>query len=158
MKKVRLFAVAAAMGMFASTVAAAEPVVSTGYTTTWGEVDEIIKVDVGDKVVARLVLTLDRAMDFVQLKESDGACLEPDKNLSGYRWNGEMGYYVDVKDATTNFFFDHLDKGVYVLEQAYRVSRVGTYQVGPATLLCAYAPEFVAVSSGSSLEITPTEK
>ena len=35
MKKVRLFAVAAAMGMFASTVAAAEPVVSTGYTTTW---------------------------------------------------------------------------------------------------------------------------
>ncbi|MBQ8502345.1 MAG: alpha-2-macroglobulin [Bacteroides sp.] len=116
------------------------------------------KLKVGDKVVARLVLTLDRAMDFVQLKESYGACLEPDKNLSGYRWNGEMGYYVDVKDATTNFFFDHLDKGVYVLEQAYRVSRVGTYQVGPATLLCAYAPEFVAVSSGSSLEITPTEK
>jgi len=52
MKKVRLFAVAAAMGMFASTVAAAEPVVSTGYTTTWEGVEEIIKVDVGNKVVA----------------------------------------------------------------------------------------------------------
>jgi len=52
MKKVRLFAVAAAMGMFASTVAAAEPVVSTSYNVTWGEVSEIVKVDVGDKVVA----------------------------------------------------------------------------------------------------------
>ena len=52
MKKVRLFAVAAAMGMFASTVSAADYVTKEAYVATWGNVDEIIKVDVGDKVVA----------------------------------------------------------------------------------------------------------
>ena len=38
----------------------------------------------------------------------------------------DRGYYVDIKDASTNFFFDHLGKGVYVLEYSYRVSRAGT--------------------------------
>ena len=52
MKKVRLFAVAAAMGMFASTVAAAETTTTTGYVANWEGVEEIIKVDVGNKVVA----------------------------------------------------------------------------------------------------------
>ncbi|MBR3693829.1 MAG: hypothetical protein IKL88_04820, partial [Erysipelotrichales bacterium] len=51
MKKVRLFAIAAAMGMFASTVSAADYVTKEAYVATWGNVDEIIKVDVGDKVV-----------------------------------------------------------------------------------------------------------
>lgn len=49
-------------------------------------------------------------MDFVQLKDQRGACFEPIANISGYRWNSGFGYYVDVKDASTNFFFDHLGK------------------------------------------------
>lgn len=51
MKKIRLFAIASAMGMFASTVSAAEYVTKDAYVATWGKVDEIIKVDIGDKVV-----------------------------------------------------------------------------------------------------------
>lgn len=50
MKNVRLFAVAAAMGMFASAVSAAE--VKPTYTATWDIAEEIIKVDVGHNVVA----------------------------------------------------------------------------------------------------------
>lgn len=50
MKNVRLFAVAAALGMFASTVAATEDVKTT---VTWGKYEEIIKVDIGDKLVMR---------------------------------------------------------------------------------------------------------
>ena len=66
---------------------------------------------VGDKVVSRLSIRADRAMDFVQLKDQRGACFEPIGSVSGYRWNNGIGYYVDIKDAATNFFFDHLGKG-----------------------------------------------
>lgn len=109
---------------------------------------------VGDKLVIRLVLRLDRAMDYVQLKDSRAACLEPTATLSGYRWTGGFGYYAETKDASTRFFFDHLSKGTYVLEYSCRVSQVGTYQSGLATVQCAYAPEMAAHSSaGTPLQV-----
>lgn len=109
---------------------------------------------VGDKLVIRLVLRLDRAMDYVQLKDSRAACLEPTTTLSGYRWTGGFGYYAETKDASTRFFFDHLGKGTYVLEYSCRVSQVGTYQSGLATVQCAYAPEMAAHSSaGTPLQV-----
>lgn len=112
------------------------------------KIDTDAKLAVGDKVVARLTIRLDRAMDFVQLKDQRGACFEPLTVLSGYRWDAGMGYYVEVKDAATNFFFDHLAKGVYVLEHSYHVTRGGTYETGLATIQCAYAPEFAGHSAG----------
>lgn len=108
----------------------------------------------GDKLVIRLVLRLDRAMDYVQLKDSRAACLEPTATLSGYRWTGGFGYYAETKDASTRFFFDHLGKGTYVLEYSCRVSQAGTYQPGLATVQCAYAPEMAAHSAaGEALQV-----
>ena len=108
---------------------------------------------VGDKVVSRLTIRLDRAMDFVQLKDQRGACFEPMNSLSGYRWNGGIGYYVEIEDASTNFFFDSLSKGVYVLEYSYRVARSGQYEAGLATIQCAYAPEYAAHSASVKVEV-----
>ena len=108
---------------------------------------------VGDKVVSRLTISVDCTMDFVQLKDQRGACFEPVGSISGYRWNNGFGYYVDIKDASTNFFFDHLGKGVYVLEYGYRVSREGTYETGLVTIQCAYAPEYVSHSASMTIII-----
>lgn len=110
-------------------------------------------LQVGDKVVSRLSIRVDRAMDFVQLKDQRGACFEPVGSISGYRWNNGLGYYVDIKDASTNFFFDHLGKGVYVLEYSYRVSRTGTYETGLATMQCAYAPEYASHSASITVNV-----
>lgn len=110
-------------------------------------------LQVGDKVVSRLSIRVDRPMDFVQLKDQRGACFEPIESLSGYRWNSGMSYYVDIKDASTNFFFDYLGKGVYVLEYSYRVSRQGTYETGLATIQCAYAPEYASHSAAMKVEV-----
>ncbi len=109
------------------------------------------KLKVGDKVVSRITIRTDRAMEFVQLKDQRGACFEPIENLSGYRWGNGFGYYVDVKDASTNFFFDGLGKGVFVLEYAYRVARTGTYDAGLATIQCAYAPEYASHSAAMTV-------
>nr|WP_320057634.1 alpha-2-macroglobulin family protein [uncultured Bacteroides sp.] len=111
------------------------------------------KLVVGDKVVVRLTIRLDRPMDFVQLKDQRASCFEPINSISGYQWNSGIGYYVDVKDASTNFFFDSLRKGVYVLEYGYRVSRVGMYESGLATIQSAYAPEYASHSVSSKVEV-----
>lgn len=110
-------------------------------------------LQVGDKVVSRLSIRADRPMDFVQLKDQRGACFEPIGSVSGYNWRNGIGYYVDIKDASTNFFFDHLGKGVYVLEHSYRISRAGTYETGLATMQCAYAPEYASHSASMTIII-----
>lgn len=116
-------------------------------------ITDVAQLSVGDKVVSRLTISLDRAMDFIQLKDQRGACFEPVGALSGYRWNNGFGYYVEVEDAATNFFFDHLGKGVYVLEHSYRIARGGTYETGLATIQCAYAPEYASHSTGGTVVI-----
>lgn len=116
-------------------------------------VADIAQLTVGDKIVSRIVIRLDRAMDFVQLKDQRGACFEPVGALSGYRWSNGFGYYTEVEDAATNFFFDHLGKGTYVLEHSYRIARGGTYETGIATIQCAYAPEYASHSTGGTVVV-----
>ena len=116
-------------------------------------VTEKTVLQVGDKIVSRLSIRVDRPMDFVQLKDQRGACFEPIGSVSGYNWSNGIGYYVDIKDASTNFFFDHLGKGVYVLEYGYRISRAGTYETGLATMQCAYAPEYASHSASMTIII-----
>ena len=48
---------------------------------------------VGDRVVVRMVLRADRDLEYVHLKDMRGACLEPLNVLSGYKWQGGLGYY-----------------------------------------------------------------
>lgn len=108
---------------------------------------------IGDKVVVRLAISTDRDMDFVQLKDERAACFEPQDVLSGYRWGEGVGYYVSVKEASTEFFFDNLRKGTYVLTHSFYVSRNGEYAGGVATLQSAYAPEFVARSASVGVEV-----
>jgi hypothetical protein len=93
---------------------------------------------VGDKVTIRITLTADRDYDFVQVVDKRAACLEPAKQLSGYR----NGYYISPKDYTTNYYFDQLSKGKHVVTTDYYVDREGTYQTGTCTAQCAYAPEY----------------
>lgn len=112
-----------------------------------------VQVHAGDKVVSRLTLISDRRLDFVQLKDQRGSCFEPIGSLSGYRRVDGAGCYMEIEDAAANFFFDRLNKGVYVLEHSYRVARKGTYQAGIATLQCAYAPEFASHSAAAVLQV-----
>ncbi|MCD8309825.1 MAG: MG2 domain-containing protein [Prevotellaceae bacterium] len=107
----------------------------------------------GDKVISRLVIRVDRAMDFLQLKARHAACLEPVNTLSGYRSGSGLSYYQETEDAAVNCFFDHLGKGTYVIELPYRIARRGVYEAGIATLQCAYAPEFSTHSGSETITV-----
>ncbi|MBP8823317.1 MAG: alpha-2-macroglobulin, partial [Flavobacteriales bacterium] len=102
----------------------------------------------GDKLTVRIELRTDRAMDYVHLKDLRAAGLEPTETLSGYRFQGGLGYYQSTRDAATDFFFDHMEPGTYVFEYELRVSHEGNFSNGITTAMCLYAPEFSAHSEG----------
>ncbi|MBO4999230.1 MAG: alpha-2-macroglobulin, partial [Bacteroidaceae bacterium] len=111
------------------------------------------ELQVGDKITVRLTVIADRDMDFVQVKDERAACMEPVDALSGYRWNRNMGYYQETKDASTSFYMDMLRKGTHVLEYEVYITSSGRYSQGIATAQSVYAPEFVGHGVGDSLMV-----
>jgi uncharacterized protein YfaS (alpha-2-macroglobulin family) len=122
-----------------------------------------VEMQVGDKVVVRIVLTVDRDLEFVHMKDMRASALEPVNSAvsgiqnpgsriqdpgSGYRYQDGLGYYQSTTDQATNFFFDNLPKGTYVFEYALRANAAGEYSNGITTVQCMYAPEFTAHSEG----------
>jgi len=119
------------------------------------QVNENNPLKVGDKVIVRLTVKVDRDMEFVHLKDMRASCFEPADVLSGNRWQNSVIYYQSTKDASTNFYFDNLPKGTYVFEYPVSVNRTGEYSNGITSIQCLYAPEFVSHTAG--LKITVKE-
>jgi hypothetical protein len=107
---------------------------------------DILKV--GDKIKVRIELRVDRDMEYVHMKDMRASCMEPVNVLSGYRYQGGLGYYESTKDASTNFFFGSLRKGTWVFEYPMFVTHTGNFSNGITTIQCMYAPEFTSHSEG----------
>lgn len=124
-----------------------------------GQGKELVLVDgkntpkIGDKLIVRVEITTDRDLEYVHLKDSRAAALEPIEQISGYRWKGGLGYYQSMKDASADFFFSYLPKGSYVFEYPLRASQKGVFSNGISTIQCYYAPEFAGHSEGLLLEV-----
>ncbi len=110
-------------------------------------------VVVGDKIKVRVELKVDRDMEYVHMKDMRASALEPVNVLSGYKWQGGLGYYETTKDMSTSFFFSYLPKGTYVFEYPLFVSHSGTFSNGITTIQSLYAPEFSAHSEGVKLTV-----
>ena len=110
-------------------------------------------LNAGDKIKVRIELRVDRDMEYVHMKDMRASCLEPVNVLSGYRWQGGLGYYETTKDASTSFFFDYLRKGTYVFEYSLYVTHTGNFSNGVTTIQCMYAPEFSAHSEGIRINV-----
>ncbi|MFB9057256.1 alpha-2-macroglobulin [Mariniflexile ostreae] len=125
--------------------------------TDTGEVISEIKdnthLKVGDLVRVRIELRSDRAMEFLHMKDMRAAGLEPVNVISTYKWQDGLGYYESTKDASTNFFFDYLPKGIYVFEYDLRVNHAGNMSNGITTIQSMYAPEFSSYSEGVRLHV-----
>ncbi len=120
-------------------------------TDTGEEISEITdatNLKVGDLVRVRIELRSDRNMEFIHMKDMRASGLEPVNVLSEYKWQDGLGYYESTKDASTNFFFDYLPKGVYVFEYDLRVNNAGNMSNGITTIQSMYAPEFSSHSEG----------
>ena len=116
----------------------------------------------GDRLKVRIILSVDRSLEFVHLKDMRASGFEPvissaSKDgggaVSGYRYQGGLGYYQSTTDAATNFFFDYLPKGTWVFEYPLLVNAAGDYSNGITTIQCTYAPEFAAHSEGIRVKV-----
>jgi uncharacterized protein YfaS (alpha-2-macroglobulin family) len=112
---------------------------------------------VGDKLKVRVVLKTDRDMEFMHLKDMRASGTEPVNVLSGYRWQGGLGYYEATKDASTDFFFDLLPNGTWVFEYPLFVTHAGQFTAGISTIQSMYAPEFNAHSQGTKIGAGPRD-
>ena len=108
---------------------------------------------VGDKLIVRIELRVDRDMEFIHLKDMRASGFEPMNVFSQYKWQGGLGYYESTKDASTNFFFDNLPKGTYVFEYPVRVVHQGDFSNGVTTIQSMYAPEFTSHSEGVRISV-----
>ncbi|MCK0191243.1 MG2 domain-containing protein [Arenibacter sp. F20364] len=117
------------------------------------EINGKTPLHVGDLVRIRIELRADRQMEYVHMKDMRAAGMEPINVLSSYKWQDGLGYYESTKDASTNFFFDYLPKGVYVFEYDLRVNNAGDFSNGISTIQSMYAPEFSSHSEGVRIHV-----
>jgi len=107
----------------------------------------------GDKIKVRVEIRVDRPMEYVHLKDTRAAGFEPINVLSGYKYQGGLGYYESTKDASTNFFIDYLPRGTFVFEYPLRVVHKGDFSNGITSMQCMYAPEFSSHSEGIRVKV-----
>ena len=108
---------------------------------------------VGDELVVRIELRVDRDMEYVHMKDQRGSGTEPVDVLSSYRYQDGLAYYESTRDTATHFFMDYLPKGTYVFEYSTRIQQKGKYQTGMASIQCMYAPEFNSHSQSFELDV-----
>ncbi len=122
-----------------------------------GKILEALKendvVKPGDKVIVRMIIKTDRAMEYLHLKDTRSSTMEPVNVLSGFKWQDRLGYYESTKDASTNFFIGQMNKGTYVFDYPVYITHTGVFSTGNASIQCMYAPEFTANSGGMILRV-----
>jgi hypothetical protein len=127
----------------------------TKVNTAQGPLLQAVKgnVEVGDELVVRVELRVDRDMEYIHLKDQRGSGTEPVNVLSQYKFQDGLAYYESTRDTASHFFIDYLPKGVYVFEYSTRVQHRGQYQTGVAEIQCMYAPEFNSHSESLALTV-----
>ena len=117
------------------------------------ESGEVVRV--GDVVVQRLVLRVDRAMEYVHMKSLRASGLDVDARDQASRWfyRDGLGWYQSARDASTDFFFPWLPVGTYVFEYRLRVRHAGDFSGALTSIQSMYAPEFAAHSAGHRLTV-----
>jgi uncharacterized protein YfaS (alpha-2-macroglobulin family) len=113
------------------------------------------QLEPGDQVEVHLSLRAKHAAEYVHLRDPRGAGFEPETLHSKYKWDLGIGWYEEVRDSGTNFFFEWLPAGEYTFKYRLRANMGGTFRVGPAVLQSMYAPEFTAYSAGHLLAVGP---
>ncbi|MDQ3111322.1 MAG: MG2 domain-containing protein [Bacteroidota bacterium] len=107
----------------------------------------------GDKVRVRVELRNDRDMEYIHMKDMRASGFEPVNVLSQYKYQDGLGYYESTKDASTDFFFSFLPKGVHVFEYPLTVIHAGDFSNGITQVQCMYAPEFSCHSAGTRVKV-----
>jgi len=115
-------------------------------------------VAVGDQVEVHVSLGSRHTAEYVHLRDPRPAGFEPESVTSSFKWDLGIGWYEQIRDSGTDFFFEALPVGEYGFKYRLRANLAGTFRAAPATVQSMYAPEFNAYSSGSTLAIEAADR
>ena len=109
---------------------------------------------VGDELVVRIELRVDRDMEYVHLKDQRGSGTEPVNVLSHYKYQDGLAYYESDPRHGQPLLHRLPAQGHLRLRVLHpRRSFAGQYQTGVAAIQCMYAPEFNSHSESIPLEV-----
>ena len=103
---------------------------------------------VGSKIRVKIQLSTAQDLEYVHIKDSKASGFEAVETMSGYKYD-KLYYFQTNRDASTDFFIDHVRKGSYYFEYEVFATGKGTLNAGPVIAECMYAPEFRA-NTGST--------
>ena len=107
----------------------------------------------GDIVVSRVSIYAEQDMQFIHLKVMRAAGCEPDKFLSGYRWDALIGYYHSVRDPADHYYIDHLPKGQHIFESRMVATHKGNFSLGPVSIQSMYSTDYGSISAGGRIRV-----
>lgn len=107
---------------------------------------------VGDKIEVELIVTVDRDLEFVHIKDLRPAGFEPTLNLSGYHWD-KLTYYQSPKDVSMDYFIEYMPKGTYKFSYIVYATHSGNFNSGLATVQSFYAPKFSGHTGTIEVEV-----
>src|SRR5690554_3673225 len=96
----------------------------------------------GDKIEIELIVTVDRDLEFVHIKDLRPAGFEPVQSISGYKYASGLYYYQSPKDVSMHYFVDNMPKGTYKFTYTVYATHSGSFNSGVAEIQCHYAPKF----------------
>jgi uncharacterized protein YfaS (alpha-2-macroglobulin family) len=117
------------------------------------EITTSTKLETGDRIISRIILSSDRPMEYIHLKDMRASGLEPENVLSEYKYQQGLGYYESTRDVATHFFISYVPRGTFVFEYPSRVTHKGNFSNGITQVQCMYAPEFTFHSEGIRVNI-----
>lgn len=122
---------------------------SSGMTIKREIITDKEELHVGDRIRVRLTYTCERNFDLVTVIDSKAACMEPIEQLS---WSDSFKH-VSPRDTETRYSYYGLAQGTHSIETEYYFDRPGVYEMGVATIVCTYAPEFRATCPSQKLYV-----
>lgn len=101
-------------------------------------------VQIGRQVTVRYEIFCDQECSFVKMKAMRPAALYPRDEKSGYNWSG---YYREIMESHTNYYWQRLPKGKTVVEERFNVNQQGQFSSGIVEIESLYADFYRGHSS-----------
>ena len=128
-----------------------QPAVGDGKTAAPVTADNPVRL--GERITVKIVITSDRDLEYVQVKDPRAAAFEP---VNIHERNGSQNgvWWVESpRDAANCFFFSRFPQGTIVLEYDVFAVQSGDFSAGATTVECMYAPEYRAQGGGSRVTV-----
>jgi hypothetical protein len=128
-----------------------QPAVGDGHTAA--PVTDENPVRLGERITVKIVISSDRDLEYVQVKDPRAVAFEPVNIHEREGWQNGVRWVESPRDASVCFFFDRFPQGTVVLEYDVFATQTGDFSNGTTTVECMYAPEYRAQGAGVRVKV-----